>query len=228
MARLQPREGAPPREELQAPLEAAGLLLQLRLQREGGLHPAIRPHPRLGHFNDDTTGVTQDAAKILAEKIKILLPIDCRPLVTDVPAGRLLNSRISLRIRDGGEQCWVVKRKIDEALAATPLMIRGHRVYAMVESPPAVRLKNRILAVAIQVSTTNIGELRAAHLKKDYRAGTLYNIVDLEATNPNYIPIGKLKRDNSWKWMKEALSSTFPTGTPERLDELLAAALADE
>ena len=75
-------------------------------------------------FNDDTTGITQDAAKVLAEKIEILLPIDCRPLVTDVSAGRLLNSRISLRIRDGGEHCWIVKRKIDEALAATPLMIR--------------------------------------------------------------------------------------------------------
>ena len=79
-------------------------------------------------FNDDTAGITQDAAKILAEKIKILLPIDCRPLVTEVSAGRLLNSRISLRIRDGGEQCWIVKRRIDEALAATPLTIRGHRV----------------------------------------------------------------------------------------------------
>ena len=107
-------------------------------------------------------------------------------------------------------------------------MIRGHRVYAMVESPPAVRMKIRILAVATQVLTTNIGEPKAAHLKKDYRAGTLYYIVDLAATNPNYIPIGKLKRDNSWKWMNDALSSTLPTETPERLKGLLAATLAVE
>ena len=178
-------------------------------------------------FNDDSTGITQDDAKNLAEKIKTLLPLDCRQLVTDISAGRLLNSRISLRIRDGGEQCWTVKRKIDEALIAAPLMIRGQRVYAMVESSPTVRLKNRILAVATQVLSTSIGD-RAAHLKKDYRAGTLYYITDLSATNPNYIPVGKLKRDNSWKWMKDALSSTLPAETPERLDELLAAALADE
>ena len=98
----------------------------------------------------------------------------------------------------------------------------------MVESPPAVRLKNRILAVATQVLSPNIGEAKAAHLKKDYRAGTLYYIVDLAATNPNYIPIGKLKRDNTWKWMNDALSSTLPTESPERLNELLAASLADE
>ena len=98
----------------------------------------------------------------------------------------------------------------------------------MVESPPAVRLKNRILAVATQVLSTNIGEAKAAHLKKDYRAGTLYYIVDLFATSPNYIPIGKLKRDNTWKWMNDALSSTLPTETLERLNELLAASLADE
>ena len=106
--------------------------------------------------------------------------------------------------------------------------MRGHRVYAMVESPPAVRAKSRILTVATQVLSTNIGKSKAAHLKKDYRAGTLYYIVDLAATNPNYIPIGKLKRDNTWKWMNDALSSTLPTESPERLNELLAASLADE
>ena len=99
---------------------------------------------RFGHiqgwatFNDDTTGITQDAVKVLAEKIKILLHQGSHLLVTDVSVGRLLNSRISLRISDGGEQCWIVKRKIDEALALAPLTIRGHRVYAMVESLPAV------------------------------------------------------------------------------------------
>ena len=178
-------------------------------------------------FNDETTGITQDAAKGLAEKINILLPQDCRLLVSDASAGRLLNSRISLRISHGGEQCWIVKRKIDEALALAPLMVRGHRVYAMVESPPAVGIKKRILAVATQVLSTSIGEAKAAHFKKDFHAGTLYYIVDLAGTSPNYIPTGKLKRDNTWKWMSDALSSTLPTETLERLSELLAASLAD-
>ena len=82
--------------------------------------------------------------------------------------------------------------------------------------------------MATQVLSASIGEAKAAHLKKDYHAGTWYYIVDLSATNPNYIPIGKLKRDNTWKWMNDALSSTLPAETLECLNELLAASLADE
>lgn len=95
-------------------------------------------------YGDENTNISQDEARNLAALIKERLIEKERTLITDVLASRLLNSRVSFRIKDGGENCWLIRKALDESLKAEPILVMGFKGYPMVESPPAIKAKNRL------------------------------------------------------------------------------------
>ena len=56
-------------------------------------------------YGDENTNISQDESRNLAALINERLPAQERALVIDVLASRFPNSRVSFRIKDGGENC---------------------------------------------------------------------------------------------------------------------------
>ena len=179
-------------------------------------------------FGDENTNISQEEAKNLAAQVKERLPAAERALVLDVMASRLLNSRVSFRIKDGGENCWSVRRALDESFRANPILVKGIKVYPMVESPPAIKAKNRLLATATTTLMNAVTTDKHQNIVKDYRAATLY-WTDNDAIDKSYTTIGMVKRDGiTWKWAPEALCRSFPELDITILEKNFSAALTEE
>ena len=179
-------------------------------------------------YGDEKTNVSQDEARNLAALIKEQFPAQERALVTDVLASRHLNSRASFRIKDQGENCWKIRKVLDESLKAEPILVRGIKVYPMFESPPAIKAKNRLLATAAATFMNAVNIEKHPNIIKDYRASTLY-WTDNDAVDKSYMTIGSVKRDGtSWKWAAEALNRVCPELDTQMLESAFSIALSEE
>ena len=96
----------------------------------------------------------------------------------------------------------------------------------MVEAPPHIHNKNKVMAIAIGVLEGMIAD-KSDHLRKDFRAGALYWSND-GVTDTNLILIGRLRVSSlTWTWT-EGLARALPDLSSEVLACTTEQALADE
>jgi len=156
-------------------------------------------------------GLTQAEGKELGVLVKNKLARDVQEHIEDTLCNYLVNSRVSFRIIGGREACWKVKRAVDEILKQQPMTVKGKNIFALVEAPPEIRNKNRILAIAANTFEKAADCENSLHVRRDFRANTLYWAPN-ENSDSNLIPVGRLLRATlEWRWLPEGLSAAAPS-----------------
>ena len=177
-------------------------------------------------------GLPPGEAKAIALSFKNLLGPEHQNLIQDVKADFWVNTRFTFLIKIGHddfttkESCWTLKRALDDALNRNDFKVKSKKVYAVVEAPPHIHNKNKVMAIAIGVLEGMIAD-KSDHLRKDFRAGALYWSNDGVA-DTNLILIGRLRVSSlTWTWT-EGLARALPDLGSEVLASTTEQALADE
>ena len=155
-------------------------------------------------------GLTQAEGKELGIKLKSMLPETIQMHIDDILCNYMVNSRVTFRVSGGRDTCWLVKRALDDYFKNTPTIVKNKNIYALVEAPPEIRNKNRIMAIAANTFEKLADHMDSLNIRRDFRAGTLYWAPD-KNTDMNLIPLGRLLRATlEWRWLPEGLSKAIP------------------
>ena len=104
--------------------------------------------------------------------------------------------------------------------------MKNKKVYAVVEAPPHIRNKNKVMAIDIGVPEGMIAN-KSDHLREDFRAGALYWSSD-GVSDTNLILIGRIRVASfTWTWT-EGLARALPDLSSEVLASTTEQAHADE
>ena len=155
-------------------------------------------------------GLTQAEGRELGVMLKNKLPDEIQMLIDDTICKYMVNTRVTLRLAGGKEACWKVKRAFDEVFKQQPMTIKGKNIFALVEAPPEIRNKNRIMAIAANTFEKAADCTNSLHVRRDFRASTIYWAPN-EHSDSNLIPVGRLLRATlEWKWLPEGLPTAVP------------------
>ena len=177
--------------------------------------PSTTFEPKMVHIQGWGTfgsgvGLTQAEGRELGAMLKNKLPDEIQMLIDDILCNYMVNTRVTLRIAGGREACWKVKRALNEISKQQPATIKGNNIFALVEAPPEIRNKNRIMAIAANTCEKAANCTNSLHVRRDFRASTIYWAPN-EHPDSNLIPVGRLLGATlEWKWLPEGLSTAVP------------------
>lgn len=126
-------------------------------------------------FRCPEKSLTREEVRELGDRVVRLLDPPTRLLVS-VLDPLLQNSRLVLRVANGGGYplCMQIMRQIQDALAATPIVVHCSPIFCTVEPSPEHRARNSVIARACAALETFIPEGQSGHYRLDVRAGTAY------------------------------------------------------
>ena len=152
----------------------------------------------------ENRGLSQADAKGLGARILLLLDSETRKLVLSTEAPYTVNRQVVFRVRDGGEHCWTLRKKIMDCLDQHPVSVKGRNVFCSVEPSPSARAKNTLVAKASSTLENSLTTDSAKHMIVDVRAGCIYHIPNPEVQD-GWTEVGRATRTGTWQWLDAAL-----------------------
>ena len=148
-----------------------------------GIRSSVPFEPKMVHIQGwgpfgSGVGLTQAEGKELGIKLKHVLPETIQMHIDDILCNYMVNSRVTFRVSGGRDTCWLVKRALDDYFKNTPTIVKNKNIYALVEAPPEIRNKNRIMAIAANTFEKLADHMDSLNIRRDFRAGTLYWATD--------------------------------------------------
>ena len=153
----------------------------------------------------ENRGLSQADAKGLGARILQLLDPETRKLVLSTEAPYTVNRQVVFRVRDGGEHCWTLRKKIMDCLDSNPVSVKGRNVFCSVEPSPSARAKNTLVAKASSTLENSLTSDSAKHMIVDVRAGCIYHIPNPDVQD-GWTEVGRATRTGTWLWLDAALS----------------------
>ena len=154
----------------------------------------------------ENRGFSQSDAKGLGARILQLLYPEARKLVLSTEAPYAVNRQVVFRVRDGGEHCWTLGKKIMDCLELHPIAAKGRNVFCSIS--PSAWAKNTLVAKASSTLESSLTTDPAKHMIVDVPAGCVYHTPNPEVQDC-WIEVGRATRTGTWLWL-DATSACWP------------------